>query len=109
MSDILEKIFALKEEIKKKTEEMESLQGRLRVQNEQLEPLGFNYKEAVFSVFSERPDSDLSIDDVVGSIYATHQFSPNRMRVTNRMNYLTDKDKKLERVPGKRGFYHLKK
>ena len=50
---------------------------------------------------------DLNIDDVTKQITIKYNFRVDRKAVANRINYLTDRDKKLQRIKGKRGFYRL--
>ncbi len=109
VSAILEKIFSLQEAIKNSQVEIESLKGKLQEKNEKPEPKGFDYREAIMAIFGAKPANfTLNIDDVVESIHEKYGFIPDRVRISSRMNYLTDRDKKLERVAGKRGSYQLK-
>lgn len=102
------RIAALTTEIKKRQDELARLTGHLREQK--AEPAGFDYREAVLTVFIENSSSDLSIDDVfqkISSKYEKYKFTPDRFKIANRLNYLTDTDKKLERAKPKRGVYRL--
>lgn len=107
VNEILEDIIRLNQEIAEKKAKIDNLKSRLHVQDEKPEPPGFDYKDVIKKIFSESTTPYLNIDDVVKKIFVTYSFQPNRNMVANRMNYLTDRDKKLERVEGKRGFYSL--
>lgn len=109
VNEILSKILFLDEEIRQKREEIETLKNRLQEKDERPQPKGFDYKKAVLSVFSKSPNDDLNVDDVVQKISVEYEFTPNRTKIANRMNYLTDREKKLERIQEKRGYYRLKK
>lgn len=106
-------IIKLTERIKREQVELKRLKNLLSVvkDNELTKPEvlpDIDLKEAIMSVFQERKDSILRIDDVVQGIAHKYHFTPDKLTVTNRMNYLADRDHKLERG-GKRGRYLLAK
>src|SRR3989338_10358696 len=70
-------------------------------------PKGFDYRETILKIFEDGSDMDLNIDDVTKQITIKYNFRVDRKAVANRINYLTDRDKKLQRIKGKRGFYRL--
>ena len=87
------------------------LKSRLQLKDEKPEPQGFDYKEAILSVFSKNPNADLKIDDIIQHIFTEKKYTPNKEKMWVRMSYLVDRDSdpKIERVERKRGFYRLKK
>lgn len=106
LSKRLTEIRRLEEQKVKIEQELAILTGL--VQEKDPEPKGFDYREAVFEVFQNNPQQALNIDDVVQQIGIHYNFKPDRTSVANRINYLADRDKKLERLQGKRGFYCLR-
>ncbi len=57
-------------------------------------------------VFNENKTQVLKINDIVRSINLKHNFMPDKLTITNRLNYLADRSHKLERGE-KRGLYRL--
>jgi len=72
-------------------------------------PKGFDYKSAVLSLFKENPSVEFSIDEAVQRVSSQYKFTAEKEAVARRLNYLTDRDKTLERVAGRRGVYCLRK
>lgn len=70
-------------------------------------PVGFDYKSKVLEVFVANPNSVFSIDEVTQAISHEAKFTADRQAVSNRLNYLTDREGKLQRVEGRRGIYQL--
>lgn len=63
-------------------------------------------RDAIMAVFVENKASVMKIDEVVQAISQKYNFTPDKLIITNRLNYLVDKSKKLERGE-KRGRYRL--
>ena len=66
-----------------------------------------NLREAIVNVFRNSNVSMFRIDDVVREVRNQYGFEPDKIVITSRMNYMADRDKSLERVPNRRGFYRL--
>ncbi len=109
VEEVLEKILGLTQEIKDKQAEIETLKARLSVKAQKPVPQGFEYKGAILAVFSASPNTEYKVDDVAHEIQKVHGFAPDRTTVGNRINYLVDRDPKLERVENKRGFFRFRK
>ena len=112
VQEITDKIFELKEQNKANEAEMKRLYGLLAVAKNERSytsepPLGFDYREAILDVFREHGNPVLRIDNVTQEIGQKYHFTPDKLTITTRMNYMADRDKTLERVIGRRGFYHL--
>lgn len=106
--ELVDRINVLNKEIKERQDELEQLTS-LQFQEPTSEPDGFEYKDAIMELFSQKPDAFLGIDDVMGYIQSKYNFSPNRDTISLRVGYLIDNAMKLERVIGKRGQYRLAK
>lgn len=112
VQEITDKIFELKEQNKANDAEMKRLYGLLAVAKNERNytsepPFAFDYREAILNVFREKRDTVLRIDNVVREISHKYHFEPDKLTITTRMNYMADRDKTLERVIGRRGFYRL--
>ena len=108
VSDVVDRIIILREEIKKREDELARLNS-LQFQELDPEPDGFDYKEAIVRFFNDNPNSIANLDKVLGFISEKYSFAPNRNTLSLRVGYLADHTDKIERVEGKRGFYRLRK
>jgi len=99
--------------INKLTKDRADIDAQLRVltgleQEESKIPLGFDYKDAIFTVFQENHDKILGLDDIVRQISFKYKFTPDRDIITKQTTLLVDRHKKIERIEGRRGKYRLK-
>lgn len=95
------------EELKKQKAQIEEKLAQLTglLSEASQPPIGFDYKTAVLSLLQNTSHQEFSIDDVCREISRMYKFDADRKAISNRLNYLTDRDKKLRRVEGKRGIY----
>ncbi len=108
VGDVIDRIIQLRKEIKERQEELDGLTS-LQFQPQTPEPKGFDYKVAIMKLFSDKPESEFTVDDVVEYITTVHGFHPKRDTVFLRISYLVDTTGRLERVKEKRGIYRLVK
>ena len=112
VQEITDRIFELKEQNKTNETDINRLYALLSVAKNRMSetsepPLGFEYKEAILGVFQESKSPVLRINDVVQEVTRKYHFTPDKLTITSLMNYLADRDKTIERVVGRRGFYQL--
>ena len=111
----VEEIIATMEALKRNRTDISSkileLQNRLRVYDQKPEPGDFDYKEAVVAAFrAEKEDTVLKIGAIEHYISSHYGFIPEKNTLAARIGYLIDRDKErpVERVKGRRGFYRLR-
>ena len=111
----MDEIIATIEELKRKRTDISNritqLQGRLRVADEKPEPIFFDYKDAILSAFRAQEAGAVLKIAVIEQFIASHYgFTPDKITLAARIGYLLDrdKDKLIERVKGRRGFYRLR-
>ena len=119
---IIRKIFKIEERIKTDTAEVGRLyrlikkadkrgpQAKINSHNEHSvssEGETLNLRDTITEIFRTSKAPSLKINDVQRAIRLQYHLEPDKIVVTSRMNYMADRDKTLERVPNRRGFYRL--